>query len=204
MANLYSMMMKTKIISGLILITVLVSYSVSGQNNQDFSKNSLKVGLGLGASMGSNTDGGGFVYTIGYQTEIWKDRLRFNPNFSIGHYSSRFIMDARDQYFNSINIEANIYFDLIKIKSFSLVLGSGGLVNNSRGLKGTGGDPDGNTEPQTSEYISDFHFGGYVGGGFRINSSSKRTAINILPINLHFGNNYFAEFHAKVELDFKF
>ena len=25
-----------------------------------------------------------------------------------------------------------------------------------------------------------------------------------MPINLHFGNNYFAEFHAKIELDFNF
>ncbi len=190
-------------IIGLILFSIFVSHSVYGQN-QAFSKNSIKVGLGLGASMGSNTDGGGFVYTIGYQREIWKDRLRLNPNFSIGHYSSKFILDARDQYFNSINIETNIYYDLIKIKSFSLVLGCGGLVNNTRGLKGTGGDPDGYTEPPTSEYVSDFHVGGYLGGGFRINSPNKRTAINIMPVNLHFGNNYFAEFHAKIELDFKF
>jgi hypothetical protein len=188
---------------GLILVSILTSICVYGQN-QELSKNSFKVGFGLGASMGNNTDGGGFVYTLGYQREIWKDRLRFNPNFSIGHYSSKFILDARDQYFNSINIETNLYYDLIKIKSFSLVLGCGGLINNSRGLKGTGGDLGGYTERQTSEYVSDFHFGGYFGGGFRINAIDKRTAINIMPINLHFGNNYFAEFHAKIELDFKF
>jgi|BioPla2DNA2_1021312.scaffolds.fasta_scaffold67579_2 hypothetical protein len=196
--------MKTRFKTILILFSILINYSVIHGQDQGFSKNSIKIGLGLGASMGNNTDGGGFVYTIGYQREIWKDRLRLNPNFSIGHYSSKFILDARDQYFNSIDIETNLYYDLIKIKSFSLVIGCGGLVNNSRGLKGTGGDPDGYTEPPTSEYVSDFHFGGYLGGGFRINSPNKRTAINIMPINLHFGNNYFAEFHAKIELDFKF
>jgi hypothetical protein len=187
----------------LILFLLIICYSLTGQD-QGFSKKSIKVGFGFGASMGKNTDGGGFVYSIGYQREIWKDRLRFNPGFSIGHYSSRFIMDARDQYFNSINLSTNLYFDLIKINSFSLVLGCGGLVNNSRGLKGTGGDTDGSMEPQTSEYISDFHFGGYLGGGFRINKPDKRTAINIMPLNLHFGTNDFMELHPMIELDFKF
>lgn len=196
--------MKTRYKIILILVSIMINHgSVYGQDPA-FSKNSIKIGLGVGSSMGNKTDGGGFVYTVGYQREIWKDRLRLNPNFTIGNYSSKFILDARDQYFNSINIETNLYYDLIRIKSFSLVLGCGGLVNNSRGLKGTGGDPDGYTEPLTSEYISDYHFAGYLGGGLRINPPSKRIAINIMPINLHFGNNYFAEYHAKIELDFQF
>ncbi|MGI6756526.1 MAG: hypothetical protein ACOX32_01240 [Bacteroidaceae bacterium] len=196
--------MKTRFKIILILVSIMINHGFVYGQDPAFSKNSIKIGLGVGSSMGNKTDGGGFVYAVGYQREIWKDRLRLNPNFTIGHYSSKFILDVRDQYFNSINIETNLYYDLIRIKSFSLVLGFGGLVNNSRGLKGTGGDPDGYTEPPTSEYISDFHFAGYLGGGLRINPPSKRIAINIMPINLHFGNNYFAEFHAKIELDFKF
>lgn len=196
--------MKTRYKIILILVSIMINHGFVYGQDPAFSKNSIKIGLGVGSSMGNKTDGGGFVYAVGYQREIWKDRLRLNPNFTIGHYSSKFILDVRDQYFNSINIETNLYYDLIRIKSFSLVLGFGGLVNNSRGLKGTGGDPDGYTEPPTSEYISDFHYAGYLGGGLRINPPSKRIAINIMPINLHFGNNYFAEFHAKIELDFKF
>jgi hypothetical protein len=74
--------------TGLILISVLLTFNYSlGQN---FTKNSIKIGLGIGASMGNNTDGGGLVYTVGYQKEIWNQRLRFSPNFSIGHYSSCF------------------------------------------------------------------------------------------------------------------
>ena len=190
-----------KFLTGLMLISILLIFNYSF--GQDFSKNSIKIGLGIGVSMGNNTDGGGLVYTVGYQREIWKERLRFNPNFSIGHYSSKFILDAKDQYFNSMNIETNFYFDLIKIKAFSLVLGCGGLINNSRGLKGTGGDPEDYTEPQKSEYISDIHFGGFLGGGFRINCPNKRTVINIMPINIHYGNKDFAEFHVKIELDIK-
>lgn len=194
--------MITRTKTQLILLVIFITFNVYGQN-KEFSKNSIKVGIGLGASMGNNTEGFGAVYTIGYQREIWKDRLRLNPNFSIGHYSSRFIFDARDQYFNSINIETNLYYDLIKIKSFSLVVGCGGIINNSRGLKDLGGDLESSTVTLSPKYVSDFHFGGYLGAGFRINSPNKRTSIDIMPINLHIGNNYFGELHAKIELDFK-
>lgn len=195
------MITRTKI--QLILFVIFITFNVYGQN-KEFSKNSVKVGIGLGASMGNNTEGFGIVYTMGYQREIWKDRLRLNPNFSIGHYSSGFILDSRYQYFNSINIETNLYYDLIKIESFSIVVGCGGIVNNSKGLKGLGGDSEAYTLTTYPKYVSDFHFGAYLGGGFRINSPNKRTAINIMPINLHIGNNYFGELHAKIELDFKF
>ena len=102
--------MEKRFKTGLILLSILFSHPIYGQT-QEFSKSSIKVGLGIGVSMGNNTEGGGFVYTIGYQKEIWKNRLRLNPNFSIGHYSSKFILDARDQYFNSINIETNLNYD---------------------------------------------------------------------------------------------
>ena len=187
------------------LIATLVSMTFfHNVQCQNFTNNSIKLGFGIGASMGNNTDGLGFIYSVGYQREIWRDRLRFNPNFSIGHYSSKFINDARDQYFNSINLETNLFFDLIKIKSFSLVVGTGALINNSRGIIGTGGRPDyGSTGQIYSEYFSDFHFGGYIGGGFRINSPKKRTAINIMPLNIHFGTKYFMEQHVKIEFDIK-
>ena len=113
-----------------ILLSIIINSNFVFGQDQSFSKNSIKTGIGFGASMSKRIDGFGFVYSIGYQRDIWKDRLRFNPNYSIGHYSSRFTLDARDQYFNSINIEAKFYYDIIKIKSFSLVLGAGGLGHN--------------------------------------------------------------------------
>ena len=194
--------MKTRYKIGLILSSIILNLSVYGQTHE-FSKNSIKVGIGIGGASTKKTYGFGFVYTIGYQREIRKERLRFNPNFSIGHYTPKFIFDAPDQYFNSINIETNFFYDLIKIKSFSIVLGLGGLVNNTRGLIGTGGLFESNNPP-SSEYINSIHFGAYLGGGVRINNSSKRTAINIMPINFHLGNKHYAETHAKIEFDFKF
>ena len=61
---------------------------------------------------------------------------------------------------------------------------------------------DNPTFPQSSEYFSKYHLGGNLAGGFRINSPNKRTAINILPINIHFGNQL-TELHAKIEIDIK-
>lgn len=192
--------MKNKYI-GLIFLIVLISFDYSfGQN---FTKNSIKLGLGVGIHMGNKTSGTGLVYTVGYQKEIWKDRLRFNPNFSIGQYSSRILpIGARDQHFNTLSLEAKLFFDLIKIEPFSLVVGCGGLINNTRGLIGTGGKPDYYTEKQESEYVNDYHFGGYIGGGFRINPNNKRIAINLLPTNFYFGINLL-EYHPKVEIDIK-
>jgi hypothetical protein len=113
-------------------------------------------------------------------------------------------MDARDQHFNSINLESNLFYDLLRVNTFSIVVGTGLILNNSRGLLGTGGKED-YTEPYqvSSEYFSYYHIGGYLGAGFRINSPYKRTAISIMPLNLHFGND-FLEQHVRVEVDIKF
>ena len=181
-----------------LLILILLPFSEAF--GQEFSKSSIKIGLGAGVSSGYYMDGLGLVYTIGYQKEIWKDRFRLNPNLSIGNYSSKMFSDGRDQYFNSINLEANFFYDIVKVNSSSLVIGCGTMINNSKGLLGTGGMHQ--TSPQSSEYFSKYHLGGNLSFGFRINSPYKRTAINILPINIHFGNQI-TELNAKIEIDIK-
>lgn len=172
---------------------------------QEISKNSIKFSLGVGISSCNFSDGLGFVYSAGYQREIYKDRLRINPNFSIGHYSTRFLTDAPDAFFNSITLETNLYFDLIRIRAFSLIVGTGLFVNNSRGLIGTGGMED--FDPgylPSSHYVNDIHAGGILMLGFRINPLNKRFALEIVPWNIHFGPNYFMEGHVKVQMDIKF
>jgi hypothetical protein len=188
-----------------IAIIIVIHFFLNFNHSycQDFSKNSIKIGLGGGASMDGTNDGAGFIYSLGYQLDMWKGRLRFNPNFSIGHYSSKFITDARDQYFISRNIETNLYLDLIKIKAFSLVAGCGGVVCNLKGLKGTEVTYGMYMPQQKSEYFSNYYYGAYLGGGFRINPPSRRIAFNIMPINIHVGNSYFTEFYAKFEIDVK-
>lgn len=186
-----------------IITFLLISFSWKVQS-QDFSKSTLKLGFGAGVSMGRNTDGLGINYSIGYQREIWNDRWRFNPNLSIGNYSSKHVMDARDQYFSSYNLNAILFYDLLRGNTSSVVIGAGLLLNNSRGLIGTGGK-DNYTDPNpvSSEYFSYYSVGGYLGAGIRLNSPNKCTAICIMPLNLHFGKD-FTEFYMKVEVDLKF
>lgn len=150
--------------------------------------------------MGNRTDGLGITYSAGFQREIWNGRFRLNPNLSFGQYSSKFVMDARDEYYNSINLETILFYDLLKGKKSSLVLGVGGLINNTRGLLGTGGDYEG---PQSSEYISNYHLAGYIGGGLRFSSPNKRIAFEIIPFNLHIGTNDFLESHIKIGFEIK-
>lgn len=179
------------------LILSIVTISL---NAQDSSKTSLKFRSGIGISIGDRTDGSGISYSAGFQKEIWNNRFRINPNLSFGQYSSRYVMDARDEYFNSINLETLLFYDLIKGKRSSLVIGAGGLINNTRGLLGTGGDFEG---PQSSEYISTFSIAGYIGGGLRFNPPGKRVAFEIMPFNFHIGTNDFLESHIKIGLEIK-
>lgn len=195
--------MCNKLKISLLSILLTLAFLANAQTNE-FSKHSIKLSVGLGFCDGYRLSGGGVFFSFGYQRNIWKDRLRFNPNFGFGLYGSRLSRDARDMYFNSINLETNLFFDLIRIKAFSLVLGTGLLINNSRGFVGFGGDYDYISQrPQTSEYRSIYSFAGYLGGGFRINPKSKRIAINVMPYNLRVGNNYFFEFQFRIECDIK-
>jgi hypothetical protein len=167
---------------------------------QEYSRNSIKFRTGIGVSMGSRTDGAGITYSAGFQRELNKTRFRICPNLSFGQYSSRFVMDARDEYYNSTNLETIIYYDLLKGKKAALVLGAGGLINNTRGLLGTGGDYEG---PQSSEYISNYYLAAYVGCGLRFFSPDKRLGFEIMPFNFHVGSNDFLESHIMIGLEIK-
>jgi hypothetical protein len=192
---------KVRLISLFILLLLVFSNKIYSQS---FTKNSIKTGLGFGVHTSGNTDGLGIVYCFGYQREIWKDRLRFNPNLTIGQYGAKVLpTDARDQYFSSMNLETNFYFDLFKAGGFSLVLGSGLIINNTRGLIGTGGWQEDNYQPQNTEYFSDYCLGVNLAFGLRINPAKKRIAVNIMPLNLRLGTNGFMEQFARIEFDIK-
>lgn len=186
-----------------LLCTILFNLKVAHAQDRAFSGNSIKAGLGIGASSANEINGLGLVYNFGYQRELWNGRFRINPRLSIGHYSSRFILDARDQYFNSVALQAILYYDLIKFNTFSLLVGAGGVVNHISGISGTGGDPEYYSKPPTSEFISQYHYGGHLSMGFRIDPEHKRTAITVLPVSVQLGNNGLEEVHLMVELEFK-
>ena len=168
---------------------------------QDFSKNNLFVGVGIGSSNNSRADGLGINWSIGYQRDIWKNRLRIVPSTSFGTYTNKRITDVPDAYYNSINLKVNLNFDVLKIKSFALFIGSGLTANYSSGLIGTGGDPG----RSSSEYFneSNFTFNGLV--GFRLAPPKTRIGYELLLLDGSFENkNYFSELSVlKVRLTMK-
>ena len=144
----------------------------------------------------------GLCISAGFQREIWKDRLRYNPGFSFGNYSTQYFEDSRDMYFNTINIQNNLYLDLVRIKSVSLLAGTGLFIDYSAGLAGTGGDSD---QPALfSEYKNDLFVGAYIASGFRYNNPNSRIAVELLPVNVLVGNKEFIEFNLRIGIDVKF
>lgn len=191
----------------LLILLLLASAIVQPQ---EYKSLALKLGVGAGMSQSSNCTGMGTMYSVGYQRDIWKDRLRFNPNLSVGFYSPVFITDLPNQYFNSIIINANLNYDLIRINRFSVVVYAGLDVGITQGLIENGsyygnysgyGSGYGNPYSQNSYYIQNYHVGGNLGGGFRILSKSKKTALNILPFNFRVGYLNFLESNLKLEID---
>ena len=188
--------MKRKLLLWAILLGGMTSYG------QDFSKNSLFVGLGIGSSNNSRADGFGVNGAIGYQRDIWKNRLRIVPSISYGTYTNKGITDVPDIYYNSVSLKMNLNFDIIKIKAFSLFIGSGLTANYSSGLIGTGGWPPGRS---SSEYFneSNFTFNGLI--GFRLTPPKTRIGYELLLLDGSFENkNYFSELSVlKVRLTMK-
>ena len=81
--------------------------------SQDFSKNALFVGVGIGASNNSRMDGLGINWSIGYQRDIWKRRLRIIPSLSFGAYTNKGTTDVPDAYYNSTSLKCNLNFDIL-------------------------------------------------------------------------------------------
>jgi hypothetical protein len=196
-----------------ILISIFL-FATLNVNSQESKNQSIKIGIGAGFSQSENCIGTGTMYSVGYQRDIWKDRLRFNPNLSLGFYSPMFITDQADQYFNSINLNANLNYDLIRIKRFSVVIYAGIEAGKTQGYVGSGGYYDyggysgygngyGSSNTQNSHYVHDYHLGGNFGGGFRFITKNQKTAVNILPFNFRVGYPEFFEAHLKLEVDIK-
>lgn len=177
-----------------------------GINGQDFSKNSLKVGFGGGLSSSSTFDGTGLTYCVGFQREIWKNRLRINPNLNFGSYDSRFLLDAGDMDFKEFSLETVLSYDLVRLGYFSIVINGGLIGGFSHGLISSAGMPDldmVSPQPFVPYSVTDFQAGFSFGGGLRINNPNKRIAVNLLPFNFHIGYPGYTGAHLKLEVDIK-
>jgi hypothetical protein len=177
--------------------------------SQEFSKNSLSYGLGFGVSASANNNyhGIGPALIIGYKRDIWNDRLRFNPNLTIGSYRSGMNDNLMHKYFNSVNLNLSFEFDLLRYKAFSLNVETGGLIGTTNGLKGVSAEYDAARSSDImlneSEFINRFNYGAILGFGLRISPLKSKYAIKISPLNLHLGNDGLIELHSFISLDIK-
>ena len=183
----------------LLIVILLFSLKINAQDNE-FTRSSIKTGIGVGINDGIEESGLGFVYSVGYQKSFGKkEKFRINPNLLYGGFNSNGITDTRQQFFRITSLGMNVNYDLIKYKSVSLLITTGGFLNYSRGLFGTGGE----NEIRNSRYFNQLYFGGTVGIGIRINSTESRFAYEIKPLNLQIGNKGFVLGYLMFGLDIK-
>jgi hypothetical protein len=182
----------------LFLLIFSITTEIIGQN---YSNNSLNIGLGLGVNEGMSETGMGALISIGYQKSIANDRIRINPNYMSGGFLPLAITDTRDQYYRISSAGVNGYLDVIKLGSFSIFIGAGTHLNFSRGLLGTGGwTEEGNT---SSDYLLKLYVVGSVACGIRINQPSSRIAYEFLPLNICYGTDNFFLVYSKIGIDIK-
>ncbi len=159
----------------LILIASLLIF-INGYS-QKYSNNSLLGSVGVGVSDNLKADGEGIYFGIGYQKDILGNRLRFVPVLTFGTFKSS-ADDASYAYFQSSSLRVNLNFDIIKIKSFSIFIGTGVTGNYSSGLKSGRG------------YFKETHFGLNGLFGLRINPLKKRIGYELKIIDLTLEPSY--------------
>lgn len=191
------MKLKKFLFTALLILTL---FTVKAQENE-FTRSSIKTGIGIGFNDGEEESGFGLVYSIGYQKSFGeKERFRINPNLLIGGFSSYTITDTRDQFYRITSLGMNINYDVLRYKSVSLLITAGGFLNYSRGLFGNGGEINTNS---SSRYFHKIYFGGNAGIGLRINPPKSRFAYEIKPLNVAIGNKGFVLGYIMLGLDIK-
>ncbi|WP_125921818.1 hypothetical protein [Hymenobacter lapidarius] len=127
--------------------------------------------------------------------------MRANPNLLFGSFSSAGINDARDQYHQMTALQFILAYDIIRFKSISLFVSTGGSFTYSRGLFGTGGEIE--TPGATSSYFNNAYFGALGGAGLRISWQNSRVAYEIKSLNFAFGNKGFSLANPMISVDYK-
>jgi hypothetical protein len=174
----------------LIFLFCCTFFKMTSLYAQDFSKHSITAGFGFGGAASFKGSGIGAVYHLGYQKTFPENqRLRFASDATIGKFKTpRGLTDTRHQHFGFVNINAGAHFDVLKVKSFSVVTGAGGFINYSQGILEAGSSDNGKI--YQNESFREFHGGALISLGFRVNKPNGRIGYEIRPLNAYFGLNY--------------
>lgn len=167
----------------LTLIILLVILSIKLSFAQNLSEKSLTYSLGMGVADNDKTGGLGMTFGLGYQKEVWNDRFRIHPNFSFGIFNNTQTRDAPDAHFSTINLRLDLNYDLLKIKAFSLFIGTGVTVSHSIGLLGTGGRGIDGQSRTSSDFFRETNLAGNGLIGLRFNPQKRKMAYELLLLN---------------------
>ena len=143
---------------------------------QEYSDRSLFIGTGIGFSTNPTSEGLGLIHGLGYQTGIWKERLRLVPQITWGAFDNYGDTHVPDVHFYSRSAKIDLNFDLLKIKAFSLFIGTGVTGNLTTGLVG----PDGYRIPRRPlRFFRESHVALNGTLGFRFHTRNKRLAYEL-------------------------
>lgn len=169
---------------------LLLTYSAFSQDNKE-SKIKFKSGFNYGVVSEQGTSHNGVSINTGIEINTGFDRIRFSPNLTIGYHQedidfSSINIYSQQEYLYPLQLETNLYFDLIKSadNSFAWILGLGAYANITIG-SGTMGS-----------------WGGYVGTGFNINPQDSRYSVEILPVNYMLGYGPRKNLFARISLKY--
>ena len=94
-----------KIVMRSLFLSVLLSFGflVYGYDGIEHHQN-LRFGSSVGYTTNYSSEGLGVTFGIGYQIDIWKNRLRFSPAITSGTFTTSGITDIPDEFLSITGI----------------------------------------------------------------------------------------------------
>lgn len=153
-----------------LIVFVFVLFYSHDSFGKEYTRRSVFLATGIGSVETSRFGPGvGLIHGLGYQTDVFKGRLRLVPQIAWGGIRVN-ADDAPDAYFYSRSAKLDINFDFFRIDIFSIFIGTGITANLSSGLVGGYG------------FHSSFNFGYNGMVGCRFYTQDRRVAYELKVI----------------------
>lgn len=166
-------------------------------NAQETSKPNLTYGIGYGYFQSTQlVNGDGKILSTGVEVPVWKDKIRFSPNLSIGFLNASSFYGNFDQWMNPINLDIPVSFDIVRLGSFSLQTSIGVFINNTQGyINYDYYTWDTRSIPRFRNFWA---MGACANIGFRIMPKKWKVGIELTPIQVHYGFIDFRQFDTSM------
>gem|GEM_PF-5739204 len=171
----------------LLTTTFLLTLTPMSVLGRESPKHGLKLDAGLGIHEGVRTQGFGTIISFGYERAIREDGLRIHSTFLYGKFTHSFATDTPKQNLISRSFITALSYDIIRFWILSLTLAVGGVVDNTFGIVGPGGE----IQPATITDVNEWSAGLYFSGGIRITPTTGRFSLEITPLANCLGVNLF-------------